>query len=114
CHVLAQVSTVFFYFGDILLTFSLAWLLAFIISPVVTRLVDAVPRLPRAVAALIVYSLVVVVMALAVVITAGALTTSIGQFVASIPNIRANLPALLQPRQDWPTPVGPGPIDLAA
>ena len=49
--VVEQIATVFFYFGDILLTFFLAWLLAFIISPVVTRIVDAVPRLPRAVAA---------------------------------------------------------------
>ena len=30
------------YFGDILLTF-LAWLLAFIISPVVTSIVDLIP-----------------------------------------------------------------------
>ena len=62
--VVEQVATVFFYFGDILLTFFLAWLLAFIISPVVTRIVDAVPRLPRAVAAVLVYTLVVVLMAL--------------------------------------------------
>src|SRR4026207_1892408 len=40
-----------FYFGDTLLTFFLAWLLAFIISPIVTRIVAAIPRLPRAAAA---------------------------------------------------------------
>ena len=71
--VVGQIASVFFYFGDIFLTFFLAWLLAFIISPVVTRIVDAVPRLPRAVAAVIVYTLVVVVMALTVVVAAGAL-----------------------------------------
>ena len=38
------------YFGDVLLAFFLAWLLAFIISPVVTSIVDLIPRLPRVLA----------------------------------------------------------------
>ena len=112
--VVAQIAAVFFYFGDILLTFFLAWLLAFIISPVVTRFVDAVPRLPRAAAAILVYTLVVVLMALTVVVTAGALTTSIAQFVETIPDIRANLPTILAPWQQWLTSIGLGQIDLAA
>ena len=112
--VVAQLASVFFYFGDILLTFFLAWLLAFIISPVVTRVVDAVPRLPRAAAAVMVYVLVIVVMALTVVVAAGALTTSITQFVESIPDIRANLPAIVAPWQHWLTSIGLGQIDLAA
>ena len=58
-YVVSQVTVLFFYFGDILLTFFLAWLLAFIISPIVSRLVDAIPRLPRAVATVLVYGLVV-------------------------------------------------------
>lgn len=112
--IIEQIATVFFYFGDILLTFFLAWLLAFIISPVVTRIVDAVPRLPRAVAAVIVYTLVVVVMVLTVVVAAGALATSIAQFVASIPDIRANLPTILAPWQQWLTSIGLSQINLAA
>ena len=112
--VVEQIATVFFYFGDILLTFFLAWLLAFIISPVVTRVVDAVPRLPRAVAAVLVYTLVVVLMALTVVVAAGALATSIAQFVESIPSIRADLPTIVAPWQQWLTSIGLGQIDLAA
>jgi predicted PurR-regulated permease PerM len=112
--VVAQVASVFFFFGDILLTFFLAWLLAFIISPVVTRVVDAVPRLPRAAAAVIVYTLVVLVMAVTVVVAAGALVASIGQFVESIPNIRANLPAIVAPLQQWLSSVGLGQIDLVS
>jgi predicted PurR-regulated permease PerM len=112
--VVAQVASVFFFFGDILLTFFLAWLLAFIISPVVTRVVDAVPRLPRAAAAVIVYTLVVVVMVVTVVVAAGALVTSIGQFVESIPNIRSNLPAIVAPLQQWLTSVGLGQVDLVS
>jgi predicted PurR-regulated permease PerM len=112
--VVAQLAAAFFFFGDILLTFFLAWLLAFIISPVVTRVVDAVPRLPRAAAAILVYTLVVVVMALTVVIAAGALATSIAQFVASIPDIRANLPTIMAPWQQWLISIGLGQIDLVA
>ena len=54
--IVEKLSLLFFYFGDILLTFFLAWLLAFIISPIVTRIVDAIPRLPRAAATVLVYS----------------------------------------------------------
>ena len=54
--VVGQLANLFFYFGDILLTFFLAWLLAFIISPIVTRMVDVIPRLPRALATVLVYS----------------------------------------------------------
>ena len=32
----SQIVTAFYFFGDILLVFFLAWLLAFVISPVVT------------------------------------------------------------------------------
>jgi predicted PurR-regulated permease PerM len=112
--VVTQLATAFFFFGDILLTFFLAWLLAFIISPVVTRIVDAVPRLPRAAAAFLVYTLVVALMALTVVVAAGALATSIAQFVASIPDIRANLPAIMAPWQQWLDSIGLGQIDLVA
>ena len=42
-YIVQQLTGLFFYFGDILLTFFLAWLLAFIISPIVTRIVDLDP-----------------------------------------------------------------------
>ena len=58
-YIVQQLTGLFFYFGDILLTFFLAWLLAFIISPIVTRIVDLIPRLPRAVATILVYTAVV-------------------------------------------------------
>ena len=113
-HLSGQLWSVAVHFGDIIIVFFLAWLLAFIISPVVTRIVDAVPRLPRAVAAVLVYTLVVVLMALTVVVAAGALATSIAQFVDSIPDIRANLPTIVAPWQQWLTSIGLGQIDLAA
>ncbi|HEV7605473.1 MAG TPA: AI-2E family transporter, partial [Candidatus Limnocylindrales bacterium] len=112
--VAAQLAELFFYFGDILLTFFLAWLLAFIISPIVSRIVDAIPGLPRAVATILVYTVVVVALVVLVVVAAGALATSITQFAAQIPDIRANLPSVLGPWQQWLNSVGLGQIDLVA
>jgi predicted PurR-regulated permease PerM len=113
-YVIGQLADLFFYFGDILLTFFLAWLLAFIISPVVTRIVNAIPRLPRAVATILVYSAVVIVLIVLVVVAAGALATSITQFAESIPDIKANLPTILAPWQQWLDSIGLGQINLVA
>jgi len=113
-YVIGQIADLFFYFGDILLTFFLAWLLAFIISPLVARIVNAIPRLPRAVATILVYSAVVIVLIVLVVVAAGALATSITQFAESIPNIKANLPTILAPWQQWLDSIGLGQIDLVA
>jgi len=110
--VVGQLAQAFFFFGDIFLTFFLAWLLAFIISPIVARLMDLNPRLPRALAAVIVYTLVVAALVVMMVGAAGALATSTSQFVAAIPDIRANLPVILAPWQDLLTSVGLGQVDL--
>lgn len=110
--VLGQVTTLLSFFSDILLTFFLAWLLAFIISPVVSRIVGIVPRLPRAIATVIVYTAVVLVLVVVIVLVAGALATSIGEFVTTLPKIREDLPTILKPWQDWLDTVGLGQIDI--
>ena len=110
--VVGLVAQAFFFFGDILLTFFLAWLLAFIISPIVARIADLDPRLPRALAAVIVYVLVVAILGVLVIVAAGALASSIAQLVASIPDIRANLPTILAPWQDVLTSIGLGQVNL--
>jgi len=112
--VAGQLAGLFFYFGDILLTFFLAWLLAFIISPLVSRIVNLIPRLPRAVATILVYTVVVLALVVLVVVAAGALATSISQFAASIPDIKANLPTLLAPWQHWLDSVGLSQIGLVS
>ena len=113
-YVIGQLADLFFYFGDILLTFFLAWLLAFIISPIVSRIVNIIPRLPRAAATLLVYIAVVLVLVVLVVVAAGALATSIAQFAESIPDIKSNLPTILAPWQQWLDSIGLGQIDLVA
>ncbi len=110
--VIGQLGSVFFYFGDILLTFFLAWLLAFIISPIVARMVNVIPRLPRALATIVVYTGVVAILVVVVVLAAGALATSISQLVASLPDIRANLPEIVRPWQDRLNAIGLGQINL--
>ena len=44
----SQVITAFYFFGDIILVFFLAWLIAFVISPVVSWLIERIPALPPA------------------------------------------------------------------
>ena len=112
--VVGLLAEAFFFFGDIFLTFFLAWLLAFIISPIVARLMGLDPRLPRALAAVIVYTLVVAILITLVVFAAGALAASTTQFVESIPNIRANLPTILEPWQEFLRSIGLGQVDLVA
>ena len=96
-----QAATVFFAFGDIILVFFLAWLLAFILSPVVAGLTRLVPVLPRIGAVVLVYITLVGAIVLIVVLIANALAQSITSFVAGVPSLRDNLPTLLAPWQDW-------------
>ncbi len=112
--VLRQLADVFFFFGDVLLTFFLAWLIAFILSPIVGRIVDLIPHLPRAIATIVVYVAVVGALGFVIVVAAGALANSTSQFVASIPDIRANLPAIVGPWQERLGSIGLAQIDLVA
>jgi predicted PurR-regulated permease PerM len=102
------------FFGDILLTFFLAWLLAFIISPIVTRIVAVIPRLPRVLATVLVYSAIVVLLVFIVLVIAQALSNSITQLIASLPQIRADIGTIVAPLQGWLTSIGLGQVDLAA
>ncbi|HEX3428010.1 MAG TPA: AI-2E family transporter [Candidatus Limnocylindrales bacterium] len=117
--VLAMVAielaaTVFFAFGDVILVFFLAWLLAFILSPVVAGLTRLVPVLPRIGAVVLVYATLVGAIVLVVILVAGALAQSIGDFVASVPTLRGDLPRIVAPWQDRLNHLGLGQVDLAA
>ena len=107
-------ATVFFAFGDVILVFFLAWLLAFILSPVVAALTRLVPILPRVGAVVLVYATLVGAIVLVVVLVAGALAQSIGDFIASVPSLRDDLPQLLAPWQDRLDQLGLKQVDLVA
>jgi predicted PurR-regulated permease PerM len=106
-------ASIFFAFGDVILVFFLAWLLAFILSPVVAGVTRLVPFLPRIGAVVLVYATLVGAIVLVVVLIAGALAQSITDFVASVPTLRHDLPTLLQPWQDRLDGLGLRQIDLA-
>ena len=108
------VASVFYAFGDVLLVFFLAWLLAFILSPVVTGLTRLVPILPRIGAVVLVYATLVGAIVLAVVLIAGALAQSISAFITSVPTLRDDLPVLLAPWQDRLNGIGLAQVDLVA
>jgi predicted PurR-regulated permease PerM len=117
--VLAMVAielaaSVFFAFGDVILVFFLAWLLAFILSPIVARLTRVVPLLPRIGAVVLVYAILVGAIVLAVVLVAGALAQSISAFVSGVPELRDQLPTLLAPWQERLTALGLDQVNLVA
>ena len=101
-----QLVTAFYYFGDIILVFFLAWLIAFVISPVVSWLIERIPGLPSAAATVLVYTVVVVVGLAILVAGAAALYASIDQFIRTIPTIRDRLPELVRPYQEWLAALG--------
>jgi predicted PurR-regulated permease PerM len=97
--VVGFVGNLIFAFGDVLLVFFLAGLVAFVLRGPVGVLERAMPFVHRVVPVLIVYSLIIGALVVAVLLAADALARSIGDFVNSIPEIRANLPQLLAPLQ---------------
>ena len=109
--VVGFLASLFFYLGDIVLVFFLAWLLAFILSPVVGAM-ERIPRLPRVVAVVVVYTVLVGALIVLVVIVAQALTTSIAEFIAGVPQLRGDLPTVLAPWQERLNSIGLTQVDL--
>ena len=112
--VFGFVGDLFFSFGDIILIFFLAWLLAFILSPLVGGLTRLVPVLPRVGAVIVVYALLVGALVLLAVFVAGALSRSILDFVAGVPTLQGRLPEILAPWQRRLDGLGLGQVDLVA
>src|SRR3954451_20282564 len=112
--VLGFIGQVFSLFADLIFIFFLAWLLAFIISPLVTQLRTAIPFISRAGAVLVVYLLVFGTIVLVALFAAAALVSSITALIASLPSLRDNLPAILAPWQGRLDAFGLFRVDLVA
>jgi predicted PurR-regulated permease PerM len=108
------VADLFFFLGDVVLVFFLAWLLAFILSPLVGGLVRHIPRLPRVAAVVLVYGVLLGLLSVLIVVLAQALAGSISEFIAGVPQLSHDLPVVLAPWQDRLRAVGLGQIDLVA
>ncbi len=100
-------------FGDIILVFFLAWLLAFILTPIVTRLA-AISPITRAGAVVVVYILLFGGLVILVVGVAGAIAGSIADFIASVPALRNDLPAIVAPWQARLNGLGLSGVDLTS
>jgi len=106
------VGIVFAFFSDLILVFFLAWLLAFMLTPLVSRLRSAIPFLSRAGAVFMVYFLLFGGLVIATVAVASALVGGISDFIATVPHLRSDLPAILAPWQQRLADVGITQINL--
>lgn len=107
---LAQLVSIF---SDILGIFFLAWLLAFLVDPIATRLVRAIRWMPRHVAVLVVFGLLFTIMIGVLLLLTGALASSISDLSRSLPQLRAELPRILAPVQRIVNELGLDRLDLA-
>ena len=112
--VIGMVGKIFFDFGDVILEFFLAWLIAFILSPIVRWLIDHVPRLPRVAAVVLVYLILFTGMVALIVFIAQTLANGISEFIAYLPRLTYDLPGILSPLQSWLNQLGFGQVDLQA
>lgn len=111
--LISQVSVILVFFSDILLILLLAWLLAFILSPIVGLVLRAFPKLPRAAVVGVVYLALFVGLSWIILVVAGSLAGSIGSFVTELPSLQARLPEILAGLQGTLQNLGFG-VDLVA
>jgi len=93
--LVAQISVILVFFNDIILILLLAWLLAFVLSPLVGLTLRAFPRLPRVVVVAVIYVLLFLGLSAITLVVAGSLAGSITDFVTNLPTLQARLPELL-------------------
>ncbi len=111
--VLGFLANLLVAFGDIILVFFLAWLLAFILTPVVTG-VAAISHINRTGAVVVVYVLLFGGLVVLIVGVAGAIAASVTDFIASVPSLRADLPSLVAPWQARVDGLGLTDVDLVS
>ncbi len=93
-------------FGDLVLTFFLAWLLSFALRPLIGGVQRVVPRLGQSGAVLVVYLSIVGIMLLVLVQVSASLATSINELLADLPNLESSLTALVTSLQERLTALG--------
>jgi predicted PurR-regulated permease PerM len=110
--VIDYVGKYLTFFNDVIMVFFLAWLLAFILSPIANGLVHLF-RVPRAIAVVIVYSLLIVILITAVLLVAQQLYSSISNLVNDPAfNDPEHLRKMLDPLQARLNDLGGGQISL--
>jgi predicted PurR-regulated permease PerM len=112
--VIGYVTGLIAYFSDVIMIFFLAWLLAFILSPLASALVHLFPRLPRALAVILVYALLIGLLVAAILLVAQQLSSSINSLIDIINKgtLDQRLHDILDPLQTRLTSIGGGQINL--
>jgi len=92
--VISDAGAVFAAFGDIILLFFLAWLLAFALLPLI-RAVAKVPMVPEAAAVILVYVAIVGIVVGIIIQLSASVLASITQFIRDAPTLETELASLL-------------------
>jgi predicted PurR-regulated permease PerM len=111
--VLGFAGVLFAYFGELIMVFFLAWLLAFMLGPVV-KAVQAIPLMTRTGAIFTTYLILFGGLVAVTIVVAAALFSSLQDFIANLPQFRAGLPQLLAVWQERLNGLGLGNVDLLA
>lgn len=85
------------FFSDIILILVMAWVFAFVLSPVVGGIKRLLPAAPRALVVVSVYMLLFLVLGLLGLVLASELATSIVNFTEELPTLQERLPEIVAP-----------------
>ena len=98
--VMGFVDNAFKAFQDIIILYFLAWLLSFVLLPLINLVGKVMPRAPHGLAVVIVYASVLVIVLALILQVAASLATSIAQFIRDAPQLQTQLESLLREIQD--------------
>jgi predicted PurR-regulated permease PerM len=110
--VVDYVANLIMFFGDVIMVFFLAWLLAFMLSPIASGLLHLFPRLPKALAVILVYSFLIIILVAALVLLAQQLYGSINTLLTNWPT-PDRLNEILAPTQERLNSLGLSQIHVA-
>ena len=92
-------ANVIVYFSDIILILVMAWVFAFLLSPLVDGIKRVLPALPRSLVVVVVYGLLFLILAVLGLIIATQLAGSIIAFTDELPSLQQSLPEIVEPYQ---------------
>jgi predicted PurR-regulated permease PerM len=93
-------ANVVLYFSDIILILVMAWVFAFVLSPVVELIKRILPAAPRTLVVVSVYAVLFLILSAIVLIIATELAASIVNFTDELPTLQEQMPEILAPWQD--------------
>jgi predicted PurR-regulated permease PerM len=93
-------ADVIVYFSDIILIVVMAWLFAFVMSPLVDGIKRLLPAAPRTLVVVLVYGLLFLVLAVLGLVIASQLANSIVAFTDELPTLQERIPEIVRPWQE--------------